>query len=184
MGRKARARVSTAAGAVAPVARPEHAEVAGTRRPRRVAEPTPGAADAAAPRRSRKSKAAAGGSARRKRPTRARAKAGPSPGWGLALRLLEHLVAGALVVTAILAVLGAADLDGRPWLLVALLGMTTVAGVALAVGVDRMRSSARPAARAALDALLVASLAALVTRSAPRRTVERLNEIVAGERAT
>lgn len=93
-------------------------------------------------------------------------------------------MSGALLVLAILAAMGSSGLDGRPWLLVAVLALTIVLGVALAVGVDRLRSGIRPASRLAVDLLLVGALAGLATTSSPRRTLARLNEIVAGERAT
>lgn len=105
-------------------------------------------------------------------------------GRAIAGRIFEHLVSGALVVAAILAALGATSLDGRPWVLVATLGLATIIGVALAVAVDRLRLGAGLPGRLALDLLLLAALVGLAWWSPPHRVLARLNEIVAGERAT
>ena len=85
---------------------------------------------------------------------------------------------------AILAALGAPRFDGRPWLLVAVLAGTAVAGLAVAVAIDRVRQRTTPLRRTLLDLALLAGVVALAVWAPPRRTLLRLNEIVAGERAT
>jgi len=177
VGTKARVRRTTAAGESGGSSATAVGRETGEERLRR--KPAPGGR--------KRERAARGGARKSSRSGRRggnRRDARWSAGWVLAARLLEHLVSGALVVAAILAVLGVAGLDGRPWTLVAALGAATVAAVAFAVAVDRLRLGARPPARAALDALLLAALAGLVAWSPPRRTLARLNEIAAGERAT
>lgn len=121
----------------------------------------------------------------KRRASRSRAKArAPSRSRALAHRAVEHVLSGALLVMAILAALGAPRLDGRPWLLVAVLAGTAVAGLAVAVAIDRVRQRTTPLRRTLLDLALLAGVVALAVWAPPRRTLLRLNEIVAGERAT
>lgn len=102
----------------------------------------------------------------------------------LVVRIAEHALAGLVLGLGLLSTLGRVAGDGRPWVLAGSLVLAAAVGGGALVAVDRARRGTGRPGRLAIDALLVLAVVLLARLAPPQRAMERLDDLLAGERAT